>query len=97
MAAKAVRVRRVPVGVSSAVCHELDARTNLPGILFANKKDKEKRWEVVDHINRKTGEKDPNFRDIKMGFAPSKGLKDLSKALCDHEPDHRFEDRCFCH
>jgi hypothetical protein len=92
MDSKAIRVRRVPVGVSTAVCNELNSRTKLPWILFARKSDRDKRWEVVENIDRKTGDPDHNFRDIKLSFAPSKSLKDLAVYLCDHKTPAKFED-----
>ena len=92
MNSKAIRVRRVHVSVADELCLELNMRTHLPWILFAGKKDGDARWQVVDNEDFKTGEKDPLWRDIKMSFRPSKGLKDLAVYLCDHETPAQFED-----
>lgn len=93
MDAKAIYVRRIPLGVSAALCEELNKRTDLPWILFAGKKkNKDQRWTVEEHTDRKTGDPDPMWRDIKISFQPSKSLKDLAVFLCDHKPPTRFEE-----
>jgi hypothetical protein len=93
MDAKQVRVRRIPVGIAKPLCNELNVRTELPWILFANKKSKKDvRWEIVDHEDRETGNIDPAWKDIKIDFAPSKGLKDLAVFLCGHEQPARFDE-----
>ena len=92
MGAKAVRIRRIPLGMSDALCLELNSRTELPWILFAGKKDQDTRWQVVEHKDRATGEVDPLWRDIQMSFQPSKGLKDLAVYLCNHESPAKFDE-----
>ncbi len=92
MNSKAVRIRRVPVTIADELCFELNIRTDLPWILFAGKKDRDIRWQVVDHKHFETGEKDPLWKDIKITFRPSKGLKDLAVYLCDHKPPARFNE-----
>ena len=92
MDSKAVRVRRIPLGVAEPLCEELNKKTELPWILFGHKKDQTERWKVVENTDRKTGDPDPYFRDIQISFAPSKSLKDLAVFLCDHETPAKFKD-----
>lgn len=94
MDTKAIYVRRIPVGVAEPLCHVLNEQTDLPWILFAGKKpeNQHKRWEVVENTDRQTGEVDPYWNDIKITFAPSKGLKDLCKFLTGHEPSAKFDE-----
>ena len=95
MDTKAIYVRRIPIGMADLLCEQLNLATNLPWILFAGKKNKEQRWQVVDNTDRRTGEVDPYWKDIKISFNPSKSLKDLSVFLCGHKPPKRFEDIAF--
>lgn len=90
---KSTYVRRVPIGLSDAICAELNKVTDLPWILFAGKKkESEKGWVVVDNKDQHTGEIDPYWKDIKLSFKPSKGLKDLAVFLCGHKPSKKFEE-----
>lgn len=92
---KAIYVRRVPVGLADPLCDLLNASTNLPWIIFAGKKDQSIRWTVIENKDRRTGEVDPYWNDIKLSFRPSKSLKDLAKFLCHHEPSARFHEIAF--
>lgn len=95
MAAKAIYVRRVPIGMADALRDQLNMATDLPWILFAGMKDKKQRWVVTENTDQRTGEVDPYWRDIKISFKPSKTLKDLAVFLCGHEPPKKFEDVAF--
>lgn len=92
MDTKAFYVRKVPVGVADQLCDILNEQTRLPWILFAGKNDKGQRWTVCDNTDRRTNEVDPYWKDLKISFAPSKGLKDLALFLCNHEPSARFSE-----
>jgi hypothetical protein len=92
MDTKAIYVRRIPIGMAEPLCEQLNLATDLPWILFAGKKNQEQRWTVCDNTDRRTGEVDPYWKDIKISFNPSKSLKDLAVFLCDHEPPKRFAD-----
>jgi hypothetical protein len=101
MDTKSIRVRRLPLGVAQPVCDQLNQRTDwthpdgskvLPWILFAGRKDDTVRWEVTEHTDISTGDPDPLWRDIKLSFSPSKGLKDLAVFLCGHEQPAQFKD-----
>lgn len=92
MDTKAIYVRRVPIGVSDVLCAELNKATDLPWILFDGKNDTSQRWTVTDNTDRRTGEVDPYWKDIKITFKPSKGLKALAVYLCGHETPAKFDD-----
>ena len=95
MDAKAIYVRRIPIGMADELCKALNMATDLPWLLFAGKKNQDQRWVVTDNTDRRTGEVDPYWKDIKLSFKPSKGLKDLCKFLLDHEPSARFDEIAF--
>ena len=92
MDTKALYVRRVPIGMADTLCAALNEATDLPWLLFAGKKDKEQRWVVVDNTDRRTGEVDPYWKDCKISFKPSKGLKDLAVFLCGHKSPVKFDE-----
>lgn len=95
MDAKPVWIRKVPVAMAQTLCDELEARTELPWILFARRKAgaDSPRWKISDRKDDNTGEVDPAWKDLKMSFVPSNGLKDLHDFLIKGErgSDH-FED-----
>lgn len=68
---KDIVVRKIPALLASVVCDELNERTELPDLLFAKKVDPTIRWTYQTH------EKDPQFCDIVLRFAPSARLKDV--------------------
>jgi len=92
MDTKALYVRRVPIGMADTLCSALNEATDLPWLLFAGKKDQEQRWVVVDNTDRRTGEVDPYWKDCKISFKPSKGLKDLAMFLCDYKSPAKFDE-----
>lgn len=73
LAAKQIRVRKVPEHAAELVCGLLNSLTDLPSILFARQKVKREPWSV--------GECDAGmgWKDIVLTFAPSNGLKEVSK------------------
>lgn len=94
MDAKPVWVRKVPIGLAEPLLAELESRTNLPWILFANRgtgPDGPK-WKISERTDEQTGEKDVAWRDLKLSFAPSNGLKDLHRFLKKTEGSDKFED-----
>lgn len=92
MDTKAIYVRRIPIGIADALCAELNKATDLPWILFSGKGDETQRWTVTENTDRRTGEVDPYWRDIKITFKPSKGLKELAVYLCKHDPPTKFDE-----
>lgn len=72
LAAKEIRVRKIPEPVAEQVCYMLNSLTDLPPILFARQKVKREPWSV--------GECDAGmgWKDIVLKFAPSNGLKEVA-------------------
>lgn len=91
MDSKPIYVRRVPRVMAYEIRDELEAHTNLPGILFANSNDPS-RWRIEERKDELTGELDPNWLDLKLVFNPSNGLKDLAKHILNYEPFARFDE-----
>lgn len=73
LAAKQIRVRKVPAHAADLLCGLLNSKTDLPAILFARQKTKREPWTV--------GENDEGmgWKDIVLNFAPSNGLKEVSR------------------
>lgn len=73
LAAKQIRVRKVPAHAAELLCGLLNSKTDLPPILFARQKTKREPWTV--------GENDEGmgWKDIVLNFAPSNGLKEVSR------------------
>lgn len=73
LAAKQIRVRKIPEHAADLVCGLLNSLTDLPPILFARQKTKREPWTV--------GENDEGmgWKDIVLTFAPSNGLKEVSR------------------
>lgn len=92
MASKSTYIRRVPIKYGEKLARELTERTELPWILFANKKmNPRAEWIVSERENPETGEVDRNFVDIQLKFKPSNSLKDLHKYLFNSETT-KFDD-----
>jgi hypothetical protein len=91
MDSKPIRLRSIPTVCAHQLADELNGVTKLPWILFANRK-KGQCWEVLERKNDKTGEIDPDWKDVQLSFAPSVGLKQLSQFLLDREPSASFEE-----
>lgn len=77
---KPIRIRRVPVEYGEALAAELTRMTDLPEIMFARKSDKRPVWKVAERKG------DSLFVDVSLSFAPSNGLKQLSRHLLGFEP-----------
>ncbi len=94
MDAKPVWVRKVPVGLAQELCDELEARTDLPWILFARRKSgvDQPKWRISDRKDDTTGEVEAAWKDLKMSFYPSNGLKDLHKFLKNTGGSDKYED-----
>lgn len=73
-----IRIKKVPVLLAEPLSDELNRTIKLKPLYFARRKDKDSPWHVLEHIDRKTGEVDPEFRDIVLKFAPSAALKALA-------------------
>lgn len=73
LAAKQIRVRKVPEHAAELLCGLLNSLTDLPPILFARNKVKREPWSI--------GECDAGmgWKDIVLNFAPSNGLKEVSR------------------
>ena len=79
---KNVHLRRVPIQVASEVATYLDAKIQLPGILFARRKQNKSARFVAELIkDEETGEYDSDFMDVVLRFAPSTALKALAAEL----------------
>lgn len=93
MARSDIRIRRVPTPLACALRDELESRVEIDGIYFARAHDKDApRWHVFDCKNRKTGEFDPNFKDVVLRFNPAGGLKFLAEHALGYEPKFHFQD-----
>lgn len=90
MDSKPIWVRRVPRAFSQSIVEELEAKTELPEILFANRADG-KKWHITERKNEETGEVDPVWVDVRLEFAPSNGLKDLARHVLGYEPRVSFD------
>lgn len=93
MDSKPIYVRRVPRSLSENIRAELESRTNLPWILFANRADQEApKWSICDRKDEETGEIEQSWVDLKMSFSPSNGLKPLARFLLGYEEPANFQD-----
>ena len=87
MAAKPIYVRRVPIDYAQKLADELTARTDLPWILFAGKKQEPfAKWNVLERVDD-DGEVDLQFADVVLKFKPSNGLKQLHRFLFNSKLD----------
>lgn len=93
MARSDIRIRRVPTPLAYALAAELEERVQIDGIYFARSADKDApRWQVYDSKDRKTGEFDPNFKDVVLRFNPAGGLKFLAEHALGYKPKYHYED-----
>lgn len=93
MKRKPIFIRQVPSAMAEALRQQLEERTHLPDIMFARNANIEAdKWKVVERKNEETGEVEMNWVDLKLGFNPSNGLKDLAKYLLDYEPFAKFDE-----
>lgn len=93
MESKPVYVRRVYRPIAESVRQELENRTDLPWILFANRSDPNApKWSICERKDELTGEVEASWVDLKLSFAPSNGLKHLSKFLLGYEPPANFDE-----
>ena len=90
MDSKPIWVRRVPRAFADSIVEELEANTDLPAILFANRADG-RRWHITERKNEETGEIDPVWVDVRLEFAPSNSLKALAAHVLNIEPRVSFD------
>ncbi len=77
MARDDLRIRRVPTALAWQLADELDRRIPFDEIYFARRKDPNTpKWRVYD-IKRPDQTIHPDFKDVKLKFAASGGLKNL--------------------
>lgn len=73
-----IRIRRVPAALAYELAAELDSRITVSDIYFARKKaNRSKKWRVEEIIDNE-GEKEDDFRDVVLRFAPTRQLKALA-------------------
>jgi len=89
MDANPIYVRRVFRPLAESVREQLEARTDLPGILFAGRPNLPK-WSITERTDDKTGEVEASWVDIKLTFAPVNGLKPLCEFLLGDTDDLTF-------
>lgn len=73
-----IRIKRIPTAIAQSLADLLDRYVPLKDIYFARKKDRKKRWSVMD-IHDDTGERVEGFSDLVLKFAPSSALKVLAE------------------
>ena len=66
---KDIRIKRIPTVLAPHVADYLESKVPLADALFARRKKKSKKWKVF------VDEDDPDYADIVVKFAPSRGLK----------------------
>lgn len=72
-----IKIRRVPTALAWQLAQELERRIKFDDIYFAKAKDPyAPRWKIYD-IKRPDGTINPDFKDIKLKFKASSGLKNL--------------------
>lgn len=92
MERKDIRIKKVPTVLADKLCNYLNDNLELPGILFARKKNKfAPRFNIRDVYNEK-GELDPYFKNILLKFAPSAGLKTLAATVLGKQNILMFKD-----
>ena len=79
LAAKEIRVRKVPEHAADLLAGMLNEVTDLPKILFARHKIKRKPWGVAE------SDAGAGWSDVVLKFAPSNGLKDVAKYVLGHD------------
>lgn len=89
---KPMFIRRVPALVADQVARLLEARTVLPDILFARSPAGSPKWRVSQIKDDNTGEIDVNWKDVKLVFNPSNGLKELATFVLGYEPFAKFDE-----
>lgn len=70
---KDIRIKRIPTVLANHVADYLEHKVPLSDALFARRKKKDRKWKVM------IDEKDPNFADVVVKFAPSRGLKVIAQ------------------
>jgi hypothetical protein len=88
-----IRIRRVPTPLAWDLAEELERRIKFDDIYFARAKDKlAPRWKVYD-VRKPDGTINPDFKDVKLKFKASGGLKNLYRhAFKVQEPVRMFKD-----
>jgi len=84
---KPINIRKVPKVLAFELAQELEQRVNVPGIMFASKKDKyAPRWTVRPNVQ------DAEFMDISLKFHPKGDLKTLASFALGAEEVLTFAD-----
>lgn len=82
-----ITVKRIPTLLARPLVEELDRRLPLKDIYFARKQDKTQRWQIMDILDD-FDDVVPDFKDVKLTFAPSSALKVLAEDALGLEPDN---------
>jgi hypothetical protein len=82
-----ITIKRIPTLLANPLVEELNSRLPLKDIYFARKKDASQRWQVMDILDD-FDEVVPEFKDVKLTFAPSSALKVLAQDALNLPPDN---------
>jgi len=75
-----IRIRKVPTVLSHKIADELHKRIPLNPLYFARYKEKhDNNWQVLDILDKNTGEVVSGFKDVVLKFNPSSALKALAQ------------------
>lgn len=75
-----IRIRKVPTVLAHKIADELHKRIPLNPLYFARYKEKhDNNWQVLDIVDKNTGEVVRGFKDVVLKFNPSSALKALAK------------------
>ena len=77
-----IRIKRVPTAIADHLARRLTKDVPLKDVYFARRKDPTTRWTVQD-LHDDMGELIPTFKDLKLSFCPSSGLKALAADALD--------------
>lgn len=76
MERKDIVIRKVPSILADRLCTELTKKIPMRDIYFSRKQNKAQRWQVMEC--REQGQVLPNFKNVVLSFAASKGLKNIA-------------------
>lgn len=83
LATKEIRVRKIPADVAGYVVDMLNARTNLPEIMFARRRGGGK-WDIAQ------SDAGDAWSDVALRFGPSNALKDVAKYVLGVEDTQKL-------
>jgi len=84
LAMKEIRVRKIPADAAPWLCDILNRVTDLPDLMFANRKTERNAWNLGES---KDGE---GWADIVLKFAPSNGLKNIARLVLGEEDTQKI-------